>query len=256
MIDTSAPTIVRRICLTAAAALALLLTHAAGATPPSGPIVPTPQPVAGQPICVSTAPTPPPTVTQRPAATRTRAQPAPMSTRRRIVGTAIVVLALGVAVAGIISLAAEFGQGLSRRRSALVPAFANDAKQVSADPAILPPQHNRPRNGDALERTLTERDTLAQTCIDVADRMGDNPALLSRIRHGLSHAGYDVIDPSGHRFDREQHEGIQVTPTSNPDLDMIVAATARVGYRRADQLIRQPEVAVYRYTTPESTGIQ
>jgi molecular chaperone GrpE len=100
---------------------------------------------------------------------------------------------------------------------------------------------------DPSGQLTAERDVLASALIQLGDSVRDDPARLTEVQNGLLRAGYTVVDPTGDRFDSRRCEALQSRPTNDPNMDMIVAATARFGYRRNDRIVRQPAVVVYRY---------
>jgi hypothetical protein len=161
-----------------------------------------------------------------------------------IVALVIVVLALALAA----FLLLRYRRNLADRRYTPSSAYAPPplAATSAAQSAVSPPR------GDVSALTA-ERDTLASTLIHLADAVTGDPAQLSQAQKGLSRAGYHVIDPTGQRFDSQHHEALQGRPTNDPALDMIIADTARLGYRRDDRVVRQPAVVVYRYQTPEGS---
>ena len=91
---------------------------------------------------------------------------------------------------------------------------------------------------------MVQRDVLAETCMDVADLV-ENDALAERLKLGLRRAGYEILAPTGGRFDPEVHEAFERRPTDDPALDRVVAATMRPGYRLDGQTIRYAKVVVY-----------
>jgi hypothetical protein len=91
---------------------------------------------------------------------------------------------------------------------------------------------------------------LASTLIDLADRI-TNEVLADRARDAIRSAGWTVVDPRGQPFDPDQHRAVDRLVTGDAALDRAVAATERPGYRDpAGNLVRPPEVIVYRYEPP------
>lgn len=106
----------------------------------------------------------------------------------------------------------------------------------------------RIRSGDA-RAAMDQRDILAHTCMDVAEML-ENNALAAELQLGLERAGYEIVAPTGVRFNPKIHEAFDRRRTDDPSLDLIVAATIRPGYRLAGQTIRHAKVVVYRVDSP------
>jgi molecular chaperone GrpE len=102
-------------------------------------------------------------------------------------------------------------------------------------------------------RGLDQRGILADTCMDVAEML-ENDALTARLQLGLEQAGYEIVAPTGGRFDPKVHEAFARRPTDDPALELVVAATVRPGYRLDGQTIRQAKVVVYRVVSPPARG--
>jgi GrpE protein len=178
--------------------------------------------------------TPTPTVTPSPTVTAT-AIPASSSDTGLVIALVVVIVLLAVAVVALLLR-------LRRPRGEAVP-----RPQHEPDP---PPVPDRPKEPDrrpsrAEGVALDQRDTLAQTCMDVAESLEHN-ALAARLQLGLKHAGYEILAPTGGRFDPEVHEAFERRPTDDPALNLIVAATMRPGYRLDGQIVRHAKVVVFR----------
>jgi hypothetical protein len=167
-------------------------------------------------------------------------------------GGLIAALIVALVLAVILALAAAFFVLRYRRKLAdrsYTPHSAYVPPAMTYGPggqsAAAPSSTANP--GADMQRLQAERDALATMCIQLADVVRDNPAQFAQIQQGLARAGYQLVDPTGLRFDSQRHEGLQTRPTTDPALDMIIAATARFGYHRNDRIVRLPEVVVYRY---------
>lgn len=90
------------------------------------------------------------------------------------------------------------------------------------------------------------RDSLVGALIDARDRVGES-GVGDRIVGALHAAGVEVIDPTGDRFDPEQHVAAgQDRLTDDPSLDGRVADVVSYGYRDRGRVLRLPSVVVWR----------
>jgi hypothetical protein len=118
-------------------------------------------------------------------------------------------------------------------------------------PPPLPPQFAAPRSagppvvGDnsAAEH---DRDRLADACMEIADLYPD-AAMVAQVRSALEKSGYQLIDPSGERFDARLHEALGARPTADASMDNVIAECPRLGYRRGPRVLRTPRVVVWSY---------
>jgi molecular chaperone GrpE len=180
---------------------------------------------------------PKPTPTPAPA-------PTPASDTGLLIVLLVVILVLAI---GLVTLALRL-----RRRPAEPPARGEDEsarwspavqdRTEKADESTGEPDRRASREAGVA---LDQRDILAMTCMDVAER-AENDALSDRLKHGLEEAGYEILVPTGGRFDPRVHEAVDHRPTEDPALDRVVAATTRPGYRLDGQIVRYAKVVVYR----------
>jgi molecular chaperone GrpE (heat shock protein) len=64
----------------------------------------------------------------------------------------------------------------------------------------------------------------------------------------LAAVGITVKLADGEPFDAERHNPVGTEPTSDPESDLRVAATVRLGYLDHGAVVRTPDVIVYRCT--------
>lgn len=88
-------------------------------------------------------------------------------------------------------------------------------------------------------------DQLALACLHLADSV-TSPVLRADIDRALGAAGYRSLDPVGQPFDPSVHEAVERRRTTDASTHNVVAATYRAGWYGHGQLLRSPEVAVYR----------
>ncbi len=91
-------------------------------------------------------------------------------------------------------------------------------------------------------------DQLALACLHLADSV-TSPVLQADIDRALRSAGYQSLDPTGQPFDPSVHEAVERRRTADARTHNVVAATYRAGWYGHGQLLRSPEVAVYRLET-------
>lgn len=154
---------------------------------------------------------------------------------------ALVLVALALVAAAI--LLVRYRRTIADRKYVPQSAYAPPGPTGVAPAVLL-----RPDAG----RIATDRDALAATCIQLADAVRDNPALVAVAHQGLSRAGYMVVDPTGERFDSRRQEALQARPTGDPSQDGVIVATPRVGYVRDGRVIRQPGVVILQYRSQGS----
>jgi molecular chaperone GrpE len=180
---------------------------------------------------------PKPTPTPAPA-------PAPASETGLLIVLLVVIFVLAI---GLVTLA------LRLRRRPAEPLARGEDESARWSPAVEDRTEKADQSTGEPDRrasreagvALDQRDILAMTCMDVAER-AENDALSDRLKHGLEEAGYEILVPTGGRFDPRVHEAVDHRPTEDPALDRVVAATTRPGYRLDGQIVRYAKVVVYR----------
>lgn len=182
-----------------------------------------------------------------PKATPTPAPPpAPASDTGLLIVLLVVILVLAI---GLVTLALR----LRLRRGPAEPLARGEDESARWSPAVQDRTEKADDGTGEPDRrasreagvALDQRDILAMTCMDVAER-AENDALSDRLKHGLEEAGYEILVPTGGRFDPRVHEAVDHRPTEDPALDRVVAATTRPGYRLDGQIVRYAKVVVYR----------
>jgi molecular chaperone GrpE (heat shock protein) len=88
-------------------------------------------------------------------------------------------------------------------------------------------------------------DQLALACLHLGDSV-NSLVLQADIDRALRTAGYQPLDPTGQPFDPSVHEAVERRRTTDARTHNVVAATYRSGWYGHGQLLRSPEVAVYR----------
>ncbi|GIH24547.1 hypothetical protein Aph01nite_28570 [Acrocarpospora phusangensis] len=105
-----------------------------------------------------------------------------------------------------------------------------------------------------IERLLAEepgREALALACARFRDQLaGRFPELADLLGAALAEAGVSEVRPDGEPFDGELHEAVDTAPTEDPDAHGTIAETVRAGYLDGDQVLRVPQVVVYRQDPP------
>ncbi|GAA1007142.1 hypothetical protein Aple_017140 [Acrocarpospora pleiomorpha] len=111
-----------------------------------------------------------------------------------------------------------------------------------------------PAVSQQIERLLAEgrdRVALALACARFHDQLSERfPELAELLAAALVEAGIQEVRPDGLPFDGELHEAVDTTPTDDPDAHDTVAETVRAGYLDGDQVLRVPQVVVYRREPP------
>jgi molecular chaperone GrpE len=180
-----------------------------------------------------------------PKATPTPAPPpAPASDTGLLIVLLVVIFVLAI---GLVTLV------LRLRRRPAEPLARGEDESARWSPAVKDRKEKADESTGEPDRrasreagvALDQRDILAMTCMDVAER-AENDALSDRLKHGLEEAGYEILVPTGGRFDPRVHEAVDHRPTEDPALDRVVAATTRPGYRLDGQIVRYAKVVVYR----------
>ena len=150
---------------------------------------------------------------------------------------------------GLVAVAAPDadGSGLSPIRGLLVAlvvfgavAAAAAAASARKPPTPAPAAGTTPQPAHAQDIT-----PLVEAAAFVRDVV-PNESLADRLGAGLAGVGIETIDPTGERFDPDQHHAIEATLPRTPADEGLVARTERVGYRRGTTVVRRPEVVVYR----------
>ncbi len=70
----------------------------------------------------------------------------------------------------------------------------------------------------------------------------------------LAGHGFEIIDPTGHLFDPNQHEAVSTTPASTPAEDDIVATCFQVGYVINGHVLRPARVVVRQWAGDSESG--
>jgi molecular chaperone GrpE (heat shock protein) len=139
-------------------------------------------------------------------------------------------------LAGVAAAVALIGVALGRlsapRRQASRPARTAERFSAGAPAAFAPAINDR-------------MDQLALACLHLADSV-TSPVLRDDIDRALHAAGYESLDPVGQPFDPSVHEAVERRRTTDARTHNVVAATYRAGWSGRGQLLRSPEVAVYR----------
>ncbi|MFI6453548.1 nucleotide exchange factor GrpE [Streptosporangium amethystogenes] len=111
-----------------------------------------------------------------------------------------------------------------------------------------------------VERLFSEgrpgREALVAACVGYQDQLAErHPRLAGTLLEALNRAGVQEIVADGQRFDPRLHEAFGTAPADSPELHDIVAETVRRGYADGGQVIRVPQVVVYRHAAP-SSGVE
>lgn len=93
---------------------------------------------------------------------------------------------------------------------------------------------------------VRQRAQLIEVCIEVSEQV-DSRMLREQLSDALSEVGVVPYDPSGERFDPKHHESVGRLSTDDPELDGLVGAVQRPGYREGTVTVRFPEVLVWRH---------
>jgi molecular chaperone GrpE (heat shock protein) len=94
---------------------------------------------------------------------------------------------------------------------------------------------------------VEHRRLLVAELIDLRDRVGSD-ALRDEIAARLRDVGVEELSVTqGEMFDASRHRGVDTVPVGDPGWNQRVASTERPGYSDAGQVLRPPEVTVYRY---------
>lgn len=142
-------------------------------------------------------------------------------------------VAVTIALVGVV-----LGRLSAPRRADPAPRLTPAAPAVSVATAAASSAAAAPGAG-------AEMDQLALACLHLADSV-NSPVLRSDIDRALRTAGYQPLDPTGQRFDPSVHEAVERRWTTDARTHNVVAATYRTGWYGHGQLLRSPEVAVYR----------
>jgi hypothetical protein len=119
------------------------------------------------------------------------------------------------------------------------------ARGTSDEQAFEPAPRARARSIGDRERLARERRRLIEAAIDVSERVS-SPALAQRLIVCLEDVGVEPISVDRERFDPRRHRAVARVPTTDTAKHNTVAETQRVGYRDGDEILRPPEVSVYR----------
>jgi hypothetical protein len=96
-------------------------------------------------------------------------------------------------------------------------------------------------------RVAAQRRELALACIELRDML-PSEALRLRLSEALRKAGIRELDPRGQVFDPHRHKAVDVVPTTDPSQAERIESTFRAGYEDNSEVLRIPEVRVYRAT--------
>jgi molecular chaperone GrpE (heat shock protein) len=117
-------------------------------------------------------------------------------------------------------------------------------------------ENQRLRAGEAAQVQAPLLRELIRTHDLIVSLSGEGSAVSSdlelvrrRLLDGLESAGARPIDPeAGAPFDAARHAAIERVETSDPELDMTIARTVRVGFvQDGERVLRPADVAVHRY---------
>jgi molecular chaperone GrpE len=95
---------------------------------------------------------------------------------------------------------------------------------------------------DDLERVASFGDETSSSALLEGVRLVER-----KLRHVLTAAGLEVIDPQGLPFDPTTMEGLATAPTDQPEDDDLVSDVFVKGYRFKGQLIRPARVRVKKF---------
>jgi hypothetical protein len=137
------------------------------------------------------------------------------------------------------------------------PALDEDEREPALDEDEREPAWDEtPVSADRPARQLEQdRRTLLEACIAVSEQASSG-MLREIVDDALVEAGVERIEATGERFDPDRHEAVGRLATDDPELDGIVGATQRAGYRDGAEIIRHPEVLVYRHDPYLAPGEQ
>ncbi|GAA0377846.1 hypothetical protein Acor_43800 [Acrocarpospora corrugata] len=104
---------------------------------------------------------------------------------------------------------------------------------------------------ERLLETRPDRAALALACARFRDQLGErSPDLAELLGAALAAAGISEVRPDGEPFDGERHEAVDTAPTDDPDAHDTIAETVRAGYLDGAEVLRVPQVVVYRRDPP------
>lgn len=168
------------------------------------------------------------------------------------------------AIAVLAALAAFVVWLLARPVRAAMPAPAASAPlqapPIPAPPPQPPPTQARPIPAPPMQATAAQAaagadevgsdgagvEALIEQAVAVRDLVA-NLALANRLGAGLTAVGVDTYAPDvGAAFDADHHVAVDTVEPSDGAVPGTVASVDRVGYVRAGQLVRRPEVVVYK----------
>lgn len=101
---------------------------------------------------------------------------------------------------------------------------------------------------ERLLDVLDDFDRLAGHDPDPEDHLTVREALdliLAKFGKELQAGGLERIDPTGKKFDPNDHDAVAIATADDPSLDDLVKATFQVGYRFRGNLIRPAKVQVW-----------
>lgn len=155
-----------------------------------------------------------------------------------------------VPVAAIALVAAALGAlaGVAFGRRSSAPAVAPAVFVPPLDPAAAanPPAPSGFDPGDLAR----ERSLLIQTMVEVADQV-TSAAIRGQLVERLTSVGVQPINvAAGTTFDPANHRGVQAEPTTSAEQAGTVVDTDREGWSDRGQVLRHPDVIVYRQEEP------
>lgn len=105
------------------------------------------------------------------------------------------------------------------------------------------------RTGEREAARGGDRRKLVEGLIDLADRLRDrNPGLWRAANRRLEEVGVTAYLPDGEVFDSSRHNAVGHQETPLPVNHLTVASTERAGYLDRGEVLRVPDVIVYRAT--------
>lgn len=144
----------------------------------------------------------------------------------------------------VVALVAVIGAAIGYTAARLTKRRAGASHR--ADPVPEAPPVTPPAAPPSMVVVDEHRDGLVGALIDARDRVGES-GVGDRIVVALRDAGVEVIDPTGDRFDPEQHVAAgHDRLTDDPALDGRVADVVSYGYRDRGRVLRLPSVVVWR----------
>lgn len=83
-----------------------------------------------------------------------------------------------------------------------------------------------------------------------AHDLSSNEEVTVHIEQVLGRSGVEpMVIPPGTKFDPNTHKAVEMEATDDPARNRIISATIRPGWRRGANVLRDPEVKVWRHMT-------